>query len=437
METLKLNEPIKKTKILVCGDSLDQATGLAYVASVLIMMLDKTGQYEISYATIAGKDTTPEGLVAQGPEFVKIMQGKRIANVQINNKEKAIQMEKVIEEVAPEIVLSIHDPWYFDTIAFSSYRDSFYWACYVTVEVPVYPNVVMSRSPYMKGDRKPIRDILSRADIVIPVTSVGQTMFEEHMKLTNVSEYCYLGLDYENRCKEPITKAEAFGEANEDDFIFMTMGFNSERKRMDRVFESFYKFKKKMKDGHKYKMYVHTDFNAPTGGTDLSTLAADLDLLPNILIPRGYFAGKGVDKSLLYKRYKACDAYIGLPSGEGFGYGFAESMMHGKPVIYPDYGGHVCYCRDRGLPVRISDYIYSKYAAMKWALADTDDAARAMSKIVSDKRAYARLAQVGEEFVRTQLDWPIVFEHFHSILKKAYRPNNISILAGIPMKRLV
>jgi len=428
----------KKMRLLICGDSLDQSTGLGYVAASLIRFFDATGLYEISYATIAGKDTTLEGAgKIQGDGFREIMEGKKIANVQVNQKDKGILMEKVIEDIAPEMVLSIHDPWYFDTIAFSAFRDSFYWVCYVTVEVPEYPPIVMSRSPIMQSPRKPIRDMLARADLVIPVTSVGYDMFTKHMKLTNVSEYCYLGVDYSSRCIEDVSKEEAFGDASEDSFVFMTMGFNSERKRMDKLVEAFYKFRKKMGNNNKYKLYIHSDLNAPTGGTDIMTMIQSLDLTACVLVPYGYRAGIGTDKATLYRRYKAADCYIAMPSGEGFGYGYAESMMHGKPVIYSNYGGHTCYCHDRGVPVKISDFVYAKYAYMKWAIVDTDDAARAMARIVGDSKLREALSKKGEEFVRKELDWPIVFEKFHRLFREAYKPNNISMLAGIPMKRLV
>lgn len=428
----------RKTRIMFCGDSLNQTTGLTYVLSSIMSEFIKTGEIEPSYVTLSGNDSTIDGAIAQGSEFRELISGMKIGNYQILDREKAAKLDVFIEEVSPDIVFSMHDPWYLDTIAFSSYRDSFYWVTYVTIETPEYPYVVMSRSPLMKSARKPIRDILSRADKVIPVTSVGENMLKSHMKLENITKFCYNGLDYSLLAKEPVSKREAFGPAvSEDDFVFMTMGFNSERKRVDKTIEAFWKFKKKMGGQDKYKLYIHCDFNAPTGGTDLSTMCTELGLLDHILIPNGYVAGRGIEKRELYRRYKASDCYIGLPSGEGFGYGFAEAMMHGKPVIYIDYGGHPCYCAGRGLPVKVSDYIYAKNAYMKWAIADTDDAAKAMSRMVSDPKLYDRLSKDCELFARENLAWPIVFERIKDEVLCDYNPEEPGTLSGVAMKRLV
>jgi len=300
-------EKNSKRKLLVCGDSLNQTTGFSYVISSIVKHLIATDQYEICYATITGSDTTPDGLSAQGAEFAEAAQNIQLTNVQVNDKAKARHIDKVMEQFAPEIVLTSHDPWYVDTIAYSPYRDSFYWAAYMTVEVPEYPAFVMSPSPILPTNRKPIRDIMSRASVVIPHTKMGYDMFTKHWELDNVSEFCYSGVDFDQRCTEEVSKSEAFGESvSEDDFIFMTMGFNSERKKIDRVIESFYRFKQKHKNP-KYKLYIHTDVNAQTGGTDLRTLVGELGLMDDILIPTSYQAGVGNDAweaSYLYQLWR-------------------------------------------------------------------------------------------------------------------------------------
>ena len=430
-------ERSSKMRLMVCSDSLNQTTGFSYVISSILRRLIETGQYDILYVTLTGIDTTREGLAIQGSRFAKAAESIQLANAQVNDKKKALTLDSLIEKFAPEVVLTSHDPWYLDTIAYSAYRDSFYWAAYLTVEVPEYPEFVMSSSPILPTSRKPIKDIMSKANLVIPHTQMGYDMLTKHWKLDNVAQPCYSGLDFDEACTEDVLKSEVFGPSClEDDFVFMTMGVNSDRKRLDRIIDAFSKFHQKH-PGDKYKLYLHTDINVSMGGTDLNTMVADLDLLDNLLVSTTYRAGTGIDKVDLYRRYKACDCYIGLPAGEGFGYGFAEALMHGKPVIYIDHGGHTCYLKGIGLPVKVKDYTTARNAYIKWALADTDDAARAMARVVSDKKYRESSSRRGYEFAKTYLDWEVTFKQFHATLLSEYHPHEINMLAGVPMRRLV
>ena len=48
----------------------------------------------------------------------------------------------------------------------------------------------------------------------------------------------------------------------------------------------------------------------------------------------------------LYGLANACDVYISLHRGEGFGLGIAEAMSFGKPVIVSDYSAPKEFCND-------------------------------------------------------------------------------------------
>lgn len=426
-----------KIRLLVCGDSLNQTTGFSYVISSIIKRLHTTGKYDIAYATLTGMDTTGEGLRAQGDDFASRMKQMKIYNVQVTDMQKAKQFDTHIQAFSPHIVLTSHDPWHVDMIAYSRYRDSFYWAAYMTVEVPRYPFEVMSSSPFLPTNRKPIQDIMRTADVVIPHTQMGYDMLTDHWKLSNVSDPCLSGVDFSKRCIRPVSKKEAFGDSvREDDFIFMSMGINSERKKLDRVIEAFHRFKQKHSN-KRYKLYIHTDVSMPTGGTDLKSLVNELHLSDDVLIPKAFHAGMGIPKYELYKKYKASDCYIALPAGEGYGYGIAESMMHAKPVIYINYGGHTSYCAHAGIPVKVKEFTHARYAFMKWALADIEDAANAMSRIVRDAQLRKQLGRAGYTIARDQLDWNITFPAFEKALLSCYRVSGNTHLHGIPLRRVV
>ena len=117
--------------------------------------------------------------------------------------------------------------------------------------------------------------------------------------------------------------------------------------------------------------------------------------MDRLLFPASYANNIIMPQKELFSRISVTDCYIGLPAGEGFGYGIADSMMHGIPIIYVNYGGHVEYCNSAGLAVDVKCLYNSKNAYMRWAIADVEDASEKMLKIVNDKHTAITLGQNG------------------------------------------
>jgi glycosyltransferase involved in cell wall biosynthesis len=62
----------------------------------------------------------------------------------------------------------------------------------------------------------------------------------------------------------------------------MTVGRNSERKKIDQVLEAFAKFLNTRKnDRHKFKLYVHTNHIESCTGTDLVAQMMSLNIVDN------------------------------------------------------------------------------------------------------------------------------------------------------------
>ena len=86
----------------------------------------------------------------------------------------------------------------------------------------------------------------------------------------------------------------------------------------------------------------------------------------------------------LYGLTAACDVYISMHHGEGFGIGMAEAMLFGKPVVATDWSANTEFCRSGAsfpipyclVPIKAGDY----FVCMKeWADPDIDAAARALA----------------------------------------------------------
>ena len=107
----------------------------------------------------------------------------------------------------------------------------------------------------------------------------------------------------------------------------------------------------------------------------------------------------------------ACDVYLSLHRGEGFGLGIAEAMLMGKPVVVTDFSSTTEFCRsDNSVPVayslvanrgELSDQ--PAYAGVKrFAEADVHDAARKIRRLYEDQAYRQAIGKRAQETIRSQ-----------------------------------
>jgi glycosyltransferase involved in cell wall biosynthesis len=281
--------------------------------------------------------------------------------------------DDVINKFSPHIVLTLQDPWNLETVAYSNFRYSYMWIAYSHIEVPDYSYRVLLNSAITHKSERSIFDILKRADVVLPVTQMGEEtlekMFFHKEHLTNVhNEWVYNGLEVEKACSVFKTKTEVFkGVIPEKSFLFGTIGVNSDRKKLESSIFSFHRFLEKTNFPKDVYLYMHTHLHHSFGGTDLARVLYDYDLEKRCFGLKSYTT---VSKAHIFQIYKCLDVYIGFPGGEGFGYGFAEAMLHGIPVVYIDYGGHAEYAHFGGLPAKVKELQYASKMGMKLGVVD-------------------------------------------------------------------
>jgi len=429
----------KKIRIAIASYTLNSTQGLSYVAQALLSRFMKRDDFECAFVSVAGENTTEQGLGVWGKDFLFILGKLTIANCQLLSKENVVNFDPFIKEWQPDILISVCDPWMQDQYSYSPYRSSYYWCLYQHIETPEYPEWVMMPTSIVPNIRKSIKNIMQSADLIIPVTEMGKnTLLKFGYK--HVTTPIYNGLDIDKIITKDVLKQYAFGTTvKEEDFIFMTLGVNNERKKLDRTLEAFAKFlNKKGKYRDRYKLYLHAPLDMQQGGTDLKEAIIKLNIGSNVLTISDYQKDVGISKSSLYSKYKACDCFILLTGGEGFGYGYLEAIAHGKPVIYTDYGGHPEFCKNFGLSVPVSDYVSAVNGYIKFALADINVAANRMEQISSNKELYKKLSTGGYEFVKTNFDWNIIFQKFLDMLMLNYK-NNLenSNKIDFPLKRII
>jgi glycosyltransferase involved in cell wall biosynthesis len=104
-----------------------------------------------------------------------------------------------------------------------------------------------------------------------------------------------------------------------------------------------------------------------------------------------------------------CDCYLSLHRSEGFGYGPADAMALGKPVITTGYSGVIDFCTDA--TALLVDYALERVPSgaypytddsreYYWASPDIDAAAFQMRKLYADPRLGERLGKSGRQLIR-------------------------------------
>lgn len=127
----------------------------------------------------------------------------------------------------------------------------------------------------------------------------------------------------------------------------------------------------------------------------LSRLAAELGIADRFIMIHNYISN--VD---IYGLTSACDVYLSLHRGEGFGLGVAEAMALGLSVVVSDYSSTTEFCNSNNsilIPCRIVklgkgqiDHLTYTYVT-KWAEPDISLAADALRRLRNDVALRAQI----------------------------------------------
>lgn len=110
----------------------------------------------------------------------------------------------------------------------------------------------------------------------------------------------------------------------------------------------------------------------------------------------------------IYGLTNACDAYLSLHRGEGFGLGVAEAMSLGVPVVVSDYSATTEFCnKENSMPVPCkvvapapgqNDYLTYSYVT-KWAEPDISAAADCLRRIRTDSALREQIKSNAKRYI--------------------------------------
>lgn len=140
----------------------------------------------------------------------------------------------------------------------------------------------------------------------------------------------------------------------------------------------------------------------PNAVAELKQLSLKLGIEKNFIIIAEY-----LPIAELYGLTSACDCYLSLHRGEGFGLGIAEAMSLGKPVIVTNYSASTEFCNPtNSIPIGYTLKTVPPDSRKgflqfvdQWADPDIDAAAQALQSLYQSPELRNRLGSAAQAFI--------------------------------------
>ena len=195
-----------------------------------------------------------------------------------------------------------------------------------------------------------------------------------------------------------------FGLSPDDFIVFFNFDFSSSfnRKNPDGALRAFARGLGDRPDAR----LVFKTMNAksfPDRVDQLKALASELGCSDKLVLFNDYLPQKD-----LYALTSACDIYLSLHRGEGFGLGIAEAMSFGKPVVVSDYSAPTEFCNATNaipipcklVPITPAKADHACYTGVRaWAEPDIDAAAAALKRLYDDPSLRKKLGENAKAFI--------------------------------------
>lgn len=192
---------------------------------------------------------------------------------------------------------------------------------------------------------------------------------------------------------------QRFGLADDDFVVFFNFDFGSFKRKNPHA--SIRAFAAAFRDIPEAKLVFKT-MGAKTHRKELSELK---NLAERTGISRRFIViEEYLPHDVLYALTAACDVYISLHRGEGFGLGMAEAMLFGKPVVATGWSANMEFTR-KGValpvpytlvPVKPDEYFTSM---REWAEAEVPAAAEALRRLYDDPEYRRELGAKAKAFM--------------------------------------
>jgi glycosyltransferase involved in cell wall biosynthesis len=239
---------------------------------------------------------------------------------------------------------------------------------------------------------------------VVTMSDFAQTIFRRQVTTTPVTKILYPFTFKPWHLIDPSEMRTRYGLGANDFVVFYNFSYASSyyRKNPDGAVRAFAEAFKNCADA---KLVFKTNGAKDCANSDvrLKALIASLGLSDRVVFVAGF-----LEQYEIVSLTNACDVYLSLHRGEGFGLGIAEAMSLGKPVVVTNYSAPTEFCNaDNAMlvpysmrAVKPNENDIGVYAYVKeWAEPDVHAAATDLRRLYDDRAFAKELGENGRRFI--------------------------------------
>ena len=239
---------------------------------------------------------------------------------------------------------------------------------------------------------------------IIAMSDFNLNIFKRQLPSSNVKKILYPFQFAHGPLASIESTRKKYGIPKNAFMVFFNFDFLSSyyRKNPEGILHAFSKTFTQTDDAVLVFKTMHAN-RCTTTSDQLHNLATQLNMEKNLITIDDY-----IPQEDIVNLTNACDVYMSLHRGEGFGLGIAEAMTLGKAVIVTDYSATTEFCnRNNALlipftmaRVRTDQHDIEEYRHVsQWAEPDVDAAATALRRLYDSPELRKRLGENGKRFI--------------------------------------
>jgi glycosyltransferase involved in cell wall biosynthesis len=143
--------------------------------------------------------------------------------------------------------------------------------------------------------------------------------------------------------------------------------------------------------------------------------------------PRIHVINRTTSRDYMSALYRMCDCFVSLHRSEGFGFGPAEAMAHGRPAIVTNYSGVRDFCTEANsklvsfeiVRVQPDEYPYlDPNRVYCWAEPDVNIAAEYMRELSEDRPKSESMGRAAQTYMLREFSIPALEFKYVSRLRQ-------------------
>ena len=428
-----------KKKILFCTEATWLSTGYAKYYKEIISRVHATDKYEIAEFGSYGDSRDERAKSIPWKFYGNLPQNEREDRIYKSNKLNEFglyKIDSVLADFQPDIVVDARDPWMFDFLQKSQFRDNFKLVLTPTVDSAPQKKIW-------------IDEIFKKADAVTTYSKFGKNhLVEEGVDVKAVTSP---GVDLELFSPKNKREVRSTWGLGKNLKIIGTVMRNQKRKCFADLFEAYAELRRKyrnIKEVEKSVLLCHTSW--PDHGWDLPELLRRTQIQRHTIftykcdactqtffswfLPCENGTGKGmcifcgemqahmpnthngVTEEELADIYNLMDIYIQPAICEGWGLPIVEAKSCGIPGLYSNYSAMEDHVENGGgMPIEIDRFYVEPETMAVRSLPSQKSMVEGMKKLLVENKNRLKLGKKARECCEKLHNWNITSDKFIKI----------------------